>query len=74
MSDTSSPVWARKGNKGGGGLGGLITGLMFLLALFGVLVIVLAGMHGLSFAAAGTVIDGWLAPVLGHHAAAAPAK
>ena len=70
MSDSASPVWARKGNRGGGGLGGLVTGLMFLLALFGVLVIVLTGMHGWSFAAAGGVLDGWLGN-LTHHA---PAK
>ena len=74
MSDTSSPVWARKGSKSGGGLGGLITGLMFLLALFGVLVIVLTGMHGWSFAEGGAVIDGWLGGITHHAAAASPAK
>ena len=75
MSDSSSPVWAKKANKGGGGLGGLITGLMFLLALFGVLMIVLAGMHGWSFSGAGGVVDGWIGGMTGHPAvAAAPAK
>jgi hypothetical protein len=74
MSDTSSPVWAKKANKGGGGMGGLITGLMFLLALFGVLIIVLAGMHGWSFGQAGGVVDGWLGGITHHAAAAAPAK
>ncbi len=75
MSDTSSPVWARKANKGGGGLGGLITGLMFLLAIFGVLVLVLAGMNQFSFTKAGSTIDGWIGSATGHSApAAAPAK
>jgi hypothetical protein len=74
MSDGPGPVWARK-SRGGGGGGALITGLMFIIALFGVLVLVLAGMHGFSFAAAGTVIDGWIASATGHHAVAvAPAK
>lgn len=75
MSDSASPVWARRANKGGGGLGGLITGLMFLLALFGVLVLVLAGMNSFSFTKAGATIDGWIGSVSGHSApAAAPAK
>jgi hypothetical protein len=74
MSDASSPVWARKGNRSGGGMGGIITGLMFLLALFGVLLIVLAGMHGFSFAQGGAVVDGWLAPLLHHGAASNAAK
>jgi hypothetical protein len=74
MADDTSPVWARKSRGGGGGGGAIITGLMFLLALFAVLIIVLSGMHGWSFAQAGGVIDGWIGSAMGHHAAVAPAK
>ena len=74
MSDSTGPVWARKSRSGGGG-GALVTGLMFVLALFGVLVIVLAGMNQWSFAKGGATIDGWVASATGHVAAAtAPAK
>lgn len=62
-SDVAAPVWART-KKSGGGLGGLFGFIFFLLALFGILVLVLAGMNGWSFSRAGAQIDGVVCSVV----------
>jgi biopolymer transport protein ExbB/TolQ len=59
----SAPVWARS-KKSGGGAGGFIGLIVFLLALFGVLILALAGMNHWSFAKAGGQIDGWVCQVV----------
>lgn len=72
-----SPVWARTKRSGGGGAG-IFGFLLFLLALFGLLVVAMAGMNHWSFARAGGQIDGWICTVVakvhGQKAASTPAS
>jgi hypothetical protein len=68
----AAPVWARSKRSGGGG-GGILVFLMFMLALFGVLMLVLAGMNQWHFGKAGAQIDNWICTVMGKAKAGKPA-
>ncbi|MBS0294899.1 MAG: hypothetical protein JSR45_01220 [Proteobacteria bacterium] len=72
MADDGGPVWARS-KRSGGGAGGILVFLMFMLALFGVLMLVLAGMNQWHFGKAGAQIDNWICTVMGKAKAGKPA-
>lgn len=72
MADDAGPVWARS-KRSGGGAGGILVFLMFLLALFGALMLVLAGMNQWHFGKAGAQIDNWICTVMGKAKAGKPA-